>query len=82
MIEPLGHKKQGVLVKRVKDQPTVILTDAPYPYKAIVLAIGPKVTEVKPGDVVILPGIASQIPDWELRDEILVQEADIGAILG
>lgn len=82
MIEPLGKDKKGVLVKRIKAQPTVILTDAPYPYKATVLAVGPKVFDVKPGDIVILPGIASQMPDWADKDEILVQEADIGAIIG
>lgn len=57
---------------------------------AKVLAVGPGAwrdgefckTAVKPGDVVILPGIAAVMPDWESKDKILIQEGDVGAILG
>jgi chaperonin GroES len=46
----------------------------------IVMAIGPKVRGVKPGDEVLLPGVAAKYPDWETTDLMLVEEADIGGI--
>ena len=50
--------------------------------KAKVLAVGDKVHGVKPGDKVLLPGIASKYPDWEKYDYMMVQVADIGGIFG
>jgi co-chaperonin GroES (HSP10) len=57
----------------------IILTDIQTIRWARVLAIGPEVYDVKEGDVVVLPGIAAEIPDFETGAQILVQEADIGA---
>jgi co-chaperonin GroES (HSP10) len=57
----------------------IILTDIQTIRWARVLAIGPEVYDVKEGDVVVLPGIAAEIPDFETGTQILVQEADIGA---
>lgn len=56
---------------------------------AKVIAVGPGKwtdrgfvkTAVKPGDIVLLPGCAAKFPDWEEQDVIMVQEADIGAII-
>lgn len=58
--------------------------------KARVLAVGPgrwidgvfTKTAVKPGDVVILPGYGGQHPDWEDNQQMIIQEGDIGCILG
>jgi co-chaperonin GroES (HSP10) len=47
---------------------------------AQVLACGPKVTGVKPGDEVLVPGAAEKYPDWEQLDFLMIQEADIGGI--
>lgn len=68
-----------VLVERLKPkQSLIILTDAEKHRKYKVLAIGPKVTDVQRGDIVVLPGIASNEPDHEDGETILIQEADIG----
>lgn len=47
---------------------------------AEVLAVGEKVTGVKVGDKVLVPGIASKLPDWEDQEIMLIQEGDIGGI--
>lgn len=49
---------------------------------AKVITVGPKVKEIKPGDVVSLPGVAASEPDYRINDLILVQEADIGFKVG
>lgn len=57
---------------------------------AKVLAVGPGRwidgefvrTSVKKGDVVLVPGAGNDFPDWEQQDTILIQEADIGAVIG
>lgn len=90
-IEPLHDR---VLVKRIDFAGWKSLIYIPDCAKsttrlAKVLAVGPGAwrdgvftkTAVKPGDVVVLPGIAAVMPDWESHDQILVQEGDIGAIL-
>jgi len=54
------------------------------------LAVGPGVwrdgwfckTAVKPGDIVLVPGAGGKFPDWEEADQILIQEGDVGAIVG
>jgi chaperonin GroES len=55
-----------------------------------VLAVGPgrwedgvfTKTAVKPGDVVLVPGAGNRFPDWQAGQQILIQQADIGAIVG
>jgi co-chaperonin GroES (HSP10) len=79
MIQPMGNR---ILVKRVHQNMRITLTDADKTRTAKVLAVGPKVVEVKAGDVVVLPGIASQFPDWEQKDTVLITEADVGLIVG
>jgi co-chaperonin GroES (HSP10) len=48
--------------------------------RAQVLAVGNEVRGVKRGDIVLVPGAASKYPDWEDREIMLIQEADIGGI--
>lgn len=50
--------------------------------KAKVLAVGEKVRDVKPGDVVLVPGAGNKYPDWEQLDYIMIQLADIGGVFG
>lgn len=59
-----------------------MLTDADPSRKFKVLAVGPKCEEIEPGDVVMLPGVASEQPDWDEQQEIMVTEDDIGVIVG
>jgi len=55
-----------------------------------VIAVGPgrwedgvfTKTVVKPGDVVLVPGCGNTHPDWREGQQILIQQADIGAIVG
>lgn len=47
---------------------------------ATVIAAGPKAYGVKPGDQVILPGIANKFPDWEKSDFMMIEVADIGLV--
>lgn len=55
-----------------------------------VLAVGPGAwrdgefvkTAVKPGDTVLVPGAGNKFPDWEAGQQILIQEGDVGAIIG
>jgi len=89
MIEPLHDR---VLVKRIEEpyKGRIQLICHEKSRFAKVLAVGPgrwidgefARTACKPGDVVLLPGIAAKFPDWEERDTILVQEQDVGAIVG
>lgn len=93
MVTTLQPLHDRVLVERVEQQDgRIVIPDA---YKegsrlAKVLAIGPgkwvegefMKTAAKPGDLVYLPGIASKFPDWEKSQQLLIQEADIGAIVG
>jgi co-chaperonin GroES (HSP10) len=78
MIQPLGER---VLLERVlpKIKPgQIILTDVQTVRWAKVVAIGPEVYDLKVGDVVMLPGIAAEIPDFEEGQKILVHVNDIG----
>jgi co-chaperonin GroES (HSP10) len=91
MIQPLHDR---VLVERIPEPEGLIVIAEKYrdPSRmAKVVAVGPGRwidgdfvrTAVKPGDVVHLPGIAAKIPDWDGSDgQILIQEGDIGAIVG
>ncbi len=55
-----------------------------------VLAVGPGrfidgefyKTACKPGDTVIVPGAGNKFPDWEAGQQILIQQDDVGAIIG
>jgi len=63
------HRRQGL----------IILTDADKERRFKVIAIGPKVTfSVKEGDIVFLPGVASEEPDYEFGSRILVRQEDLG----
>jgi co-chaperonin GroES (HSP10) len=78
MIQPLGER---VLLERVlpKIKPgQIILTDVQTVRWAKVVAIGPEVYDLEVGDVVMLPGIAAEIPDFEEGQKILVHVNDIG----
>lgn len=89
VIEPLHDR---VLVKRIPEPYAgrIKLICSDKSRFAKVLAVGPgkwidgvfTKTCVQRGDVVLVPGVASKYPDWEEHDEILIQEGDIGAIVG
>ncbi len=57
---------------------------------AKVIAVGPGrwedgvfcKTAVKPGDTVLVPGCGNTHPDWQAGQQILIQQGDIGAIVG
>lgn len=70
----------NVLVERIPPKPGfIVLTDVQTIRWARVLAIGPKVDPtLKIGDVVMLPGVAAEEPDFVIGEQILVQEGDIG----
>lgn len=89
-VQPLFDR---VLVERLPEPEGAIIIPEKYrdPSRlARVIAVGPGRwrdgefcrTSVKPGDVVHLPGIAAKIPDWDSGEQIMIQEADIGAIVG
>ena len=78
-IEPLHDR---ILVERIPDLSNRYIIE-PDAYRsttrlAKVLAVGPGVwrdgifckTAVKPGDIVLLPGIAATMPDWEQKETI------------
>jgi len=50
--------------------------------RAKVLAMGKECYGFKVGDTVLLPGVVAKYPDWESCDLMLIQQADIGGILG
>jgi len=69
-----------VLVERIPPKPGfIILTDVQTIRWAQIIAIGPEVDPtLKVGDIVMLPGIAADEPDFVMGQQILVQEGDIG----
>ena len=76
MIEP---RHDRLVVTRVPEPPAVIhLTDAPASRRFKVIAVGPDVYDVSPGDTVLLPGIAAEQPDFADGKEALIQVGDIG----
>lgn len=88
-VQPLDDR---LLVRQLEEpySSCIILTDRGASTFAEVLAVGPGrrtksghriPLQVKPGDVVMLPGIAASRPDWKKGDEFLIQEADIGVIV-
>ncbi len=92
-IQPLHDR---VLVQRLpRPNARIILTDAEKYRKFKVLAVGPgkwvefsdgerhfQKTQVKPGDIVVLPGIAANEPDREDGEQLFVREGDIGWKVG
>jgi co-chaperonin GroES (HSP10) len=79
MLQP---RHDRVLLERVPPKPGhIVLTDVQTVRWARVVAIGPEVYDLAVGDVVILPGIGAEQPDFESFEQILVQMADIGAKL-
>lgn len=50
--------------------------------RARVIAVGEKVKDIKPGDLVLVPGAGNKYPDWEKFDYIMIQQADIGGVFG
>jgi co-chaperonin GroES (HSP10) len=87
-VEP---KHDHVIVERLPETPTIVLTDADKYKVCKVLKVGPGrwidgefcKTAVKPGDTVLVPGWGGQHPDYEFEKDIfLIQFGDIGAIVG
>jgi chaperonin GroES len=92
VIEPLHDR---VLVERLPQEETIgriIIPESArkLAVKCKVIAVGPgrwedgyfTKTAVKPGDIVLVPGCGNTHPDWQAGQQILIQEADIGGILG
>ena len=77
MIQPRNDR---VLLERIAEPKTgqIVLTDVQTLRWARVVAVGPKVYDINVGDVVVLPGIAADEPDFAMDAQILVQQADIG----
>jgi co-chaperonin GroES (HSP10) len=81
---PIGKSWQPlhdrVLVERIPPKPGfIVLTDIQTIRWAQVVAIGPQVDpSLKVGDVVMLPGIAAEEPDFAMGQLIMVMEGDIG----
>lgn len=46
MIQPM---RDQVLIERIEEKTLILVTDAPKSIKGVILSIGPKVTDVKPG---------------------------------
>jgi len=91
-IQPMHDR---VLVERLPQPETIGRIIIPEVARAVavkckVIAVGPgrwedgvfTKTAVKPGDVVLVPGCGNTHPDWQAGQQILIQSADIGAILG
>jgi co-chaperonin GroES (HSP10) len=76
--------KDRVLIERLPEPERLItLTDAEKYRKFRVLAVGPKCFEVSKGDIVVLPGVAANEPDFDFgKQQLLVMEADIGWKIG
>lgn len=80
-----------LILERIEEpEGPITLTDKPPTRRFKVLKVGPgkwvdgtfEKTIVKPGDVVILPGVAVTHPDYKQKQYILAQTSDIGAIVG
>lgn len=91
-IEPLHDR---VLVERLEAAERSGLIIIPEAHRDIailckVVAVGPGrwedgvfcKTVVKPGDTVLVPGAGNRFPDWQAGQQILIQQADIGATVG
>ena len=79
-IQPLHDR---IVIERLPaPERLIILTDAEKERKFKVIAVGPKCKEVKPGQIVILPGVASDEPDYEAGSQIFAREGDVGVFIG
>lgn len=79
MIEPTQDR---ILAERLPEPPRrIILTDAEAFRYFKVIAVGPKVREVKAGQTIALPGVASDYPDHIIEQGQFIREADIGFII-
>lgn len=81
-MQPLHNR---VLIERV-DMPTksrIIIPDVAKEASKIakVLRVGHKVTDLKKGDIILVPGAAAKYPDWETEDLMLITVDDVGGIL-
>jgi co-chaperonin GroES (HSP10) len=90
MIEPMHDR---VLVERLPEPDgRIIIPDVAkkVAVRCKVIAVGPgrwedgvfTKTAVKPGDVVLVPGCGNTNPDWQAGEQILIQQMDIGCIVG
>ena len=89
--EPLHNR---VLVERLPEERKglIVIPDSAKDVSIFckVIAVGPgrwedgvfTKTAVKPGDVVLVPGVANKYPDWQDGEQILITDQDIGAIVG
>lgn len=80
--KPLGDR---LLVKRLPlPQAGLIVIPDAYADKSRqfeVVAVSDRVSSVKPGDRVVLPGCAGDHPDFEDGSMALVREGDIGVVV-
>lgn len=85
MIQPTDHR---VLLRRIEREfSSIVITDAEASHWFQVVACGPgkllkkggrRPMDVKPGDIVHLPGMGASAPDWIDSDHIMATEDDIG----
>jgi len=89
ILQPLDDR---ILVRRLKsnNNALIVLTDAPPAQMAEVVAVGPgkwrknatrQPIGVKVGDVILVPGVANQFPDWTDGATLLIREGDIAGIV-
>jgi co-chaperonin GroES (HSP10) len=80
--QPLGNR---ILVEREFGAGHFMLAipdvSATYDRVARVLRVGPKVKEVKDGDLVLLPGMALNHPDFETQDYAVITEEDVAGVM-
>lgn len=89
MLRPLDDR---LLVRRLKsnNNALIVLTDAGPSQMAEVIAVGPgkwrknatrQPIGVKVGEVVLVPGVANEFPDWTEGSTLLIREADIAGVV-
>lgn len=80
-MQPLHDR---ILVRRIEESAAslIIIPDTARESTKLgeVVAAGPKAFDVKEGDIVLLPGIASKYPDWESCEMMLIRLADVGGV--
>lgn len=78
--QPLNNR---ILVERITEPNGIIIVPDAFQRKstiAKVICVGHKVDQVKRGDVVMIPGVVSQFPDWEEKGIALITEKDVAGI--
>jgi hypothetical protein len=71
-----------ILERIAPKEALIVLTDAEPGRRFRVIAIGPKVQfDIQVGDIVFLPGVASNEPDHVIGAQIFVREEDLGCKL-